>query len=117
LTTTTPLASIIMFVVASFFGALGQYLYKSGADAANSGLLSYLTNTRLMAGIACYVTVMVLFVAAFKRGGSMAALYPIYATTFIWGAGISHLAFGTEIRPVNIIGMAAIMGGMYLMGL
>ncbi len=28
---------------------------------------------------------MVLFVAAFKRGGSLAVLYPIYASTFIWG--------------------------------
>ena len=29
---TTPFASIVMFLAASLFGAVGQYLYKSGAE-------------------------------------------------------------------------------------
>ena len=76
----------------------------------------YLLNVPLMGGVVCYVAVMVLFVAAFKRGGSLAALYPIYASTFIWAAIIAWIAFGTPIKPVNIAGMAALVLGMYLMG-
>lgn len=112
----TPVSSILLFLLASILGAIGQFLYKGGADAAQGGLLSYLVNTRILLGVACYGAVMVLFVAAFKRGGSLAVLYPIYASTFIWAALISALAFGTPIKLINIAGMALLIGGMYCMG-
>jgi multidrug transporter EmrE-like cation transporter len=112
----TPISSIVMFLVAALLGAVGQYLYKSGADRATGGLLSYLLNARLLGGVACYVAVMVLFVAAFRRGGSMAVLYPLYASTFVWGAVIALMAFGTPIRPVHGLGMLLLIGGMLLMG-
>jgi drug/metabolite transporter (DMT)-like permease len=44
------------------------------------------------------------------------ALYPIYATTFIWAALISYFAFHTPIRPVHIGGMGLLILGMYCMG-
>ena len=113
---TTPLSSIACFLVASVLGALGQYLYKLGADRSNGTLVGYVLNPPLLAGVVCYIAVMVLFVAGFKRGGSMSVLYPLYASTFIWGAIISLLAFGVPIRPINIAGMAFLVLGMYLMG-
>lgn len=113
---TTPALSIWMFIAAAFFGALGQYLYKSGADAASGTLSSYLLNPRLLGGVVCYVAVMVLFVAAFRRGGALTVLYPVYATTFIWAALIALYIYGTPIKPVNIGGMALLIAGMYLMG-
>jgi len=113
---TTPLSSIVYFLAASLLGALGQYLYKSGADVAGATIGSYLINLRLWGGVVCYTAVMVLFVAAFKRGGSLTVLYPIYATTFIWAALLALMFYGTPIKPVNITGMALLIGGMYLMG-
>lgn len=112
----TPGVSIVMFVVAALLGAVGQYLYKSGADRAAGGVWSYLGNARLLGGVVCYVGVMVLFVAAFKRGGSLAVLYPIYASTFIWAALLGLWAYGTPIRPANVAGMVLLVGGMWLMG-
>ena len=112
----TPTSSIVFFLIASVLGALGQYLYKTGADSATGGIKSYLFNPSLLSGVLCYIAVMVLFVAAFKKGGSLSVLYPIYATTFIWGAVIAQVAFGTPIKVVNIIGMLLLVGGMYLMG-
>ena len=112
---THPL-SIVFFLVAALLGALGQYLYKSGAESASGSLASYLTSPRILGGVVCYIAVMVLFVAAFKKGGQLHVLYPIYATTFIWGAAIAWMAYGTPIRPVHIAGMALLVGGMYLMG-
>ena len=105
-----------MFVIAAFLGALGQFLYKSGADRASGSVASYLFNARLLGGVLCYVAVMVLFVAAFKRGGALTVLYPIYATTFIWAALIAWFVYGTPIRLVNIGGMALLVAGMYLLG-
>ncbi len=112
----TPAASMLMFSAAALVGAVGQFLYKSGADSATGGLWSYLVNVRLLAGVACYIGVMVLFVAAFKRGGSLTVLYPIYASTFIWAAVIARLAYQTPIQPVNIAGMLLLVAGMWLMG-
>jgi len=105
-----------MFAVAALFGALGQYLYKSGAEKADGGLVSYLLNWRLLAGVGCYIAVMVLFVAAFKKGGQLTVLYPIYASTFIWAALLALIVYGTPIKPLNIAGMILLVGGMYLMG-
>jgi len=59
---------------------------------------------------------MILFVAAFKRGGELTVLYPIYASTFIWAALISFIAYGTSIKMVNVAGMALLVAGMFLMG-
>jgi multidrug transporter EmrE-like cation transporter len=111
----TPPLSIGMFVLAAMLGALGQYLYKSGADATGDSLASYLLNARLWAGVLCYVLVMILFVAGFKRGGAMTVLYPIYASTFIWAALIGLLAYGTPIKPVNLAGMVLLVLGIHLM--
>jgi multidrug transporter EmrE-like cation transporter len=112
----TPVSSIVLFLIASLLGAVGQFLYKSGADAAGGSVGSYLLNPRILGGVVCYVAVMVLFVAAFKRGGALSVLYPVYATTFIWAAMIGLMAYGTPIRPVNVAGMLLLIGGMYLMG-
>ncbi len=112
----TPVASRLLFALAALLGAVGQYLYKSGADRAAGGIGSYLFNPRLIGGVVCYFAVMVLFVAAFKRGGAMSTLYPIYASMFIWAALIAWLAFGTPIKPSGVVGMAMLMVGMYLIG-
>ncbi len=112
----TPLFSIVCFVIASLLGAVGQFLYKSGADKATDTISGYLLNGRILAGVVSYIAVMVLFVAAFRRGGAITVLYPIYASTFVWAALIALAAFGTPIKFVNIAGMALLIVGMYLMG-
>lgn len=112
----TPAFSVLCFLLASFLGAAGQFLYKSGAERTTASIASYLWNGRILGGVLCYVAVMVLFVAAFKRGGSLTVLYPLYASTFIWAAVIALWAYSTPIKLVNIAGMALLVAGMYLMG-
>jgi multidrug transporter EmrE-like cation transporter len=111
----TPPVSIVLFIIAAVLGAAGQFLYKTGAARTTGSLLSYF-NAWLLGGVVCYIAVMALFVAAFKRGGALSVLYPVYASTFIWAAIISFFAYGTPIKPANIGGMALLVGGMYLMG-
>jgi len=111
----TPTISILLFVIAAALGAAGQFFYKTGAGKITAAPLSYL-NVWLLGGVVCYVAVMVLFVAAFKRGGALSVLYPIYASTFIWAAIIAFFAYDTVIKPANIGGMALLVAGMYLMG-
>ncbi len=112
----TPVSSVLMLLCAAALGALGSYLYKSGADHADGTLAGYLANPRLLSGVLCYIAVMVLFVTAFRRGGALSVLYPVYATTFIFGALICRWAYGTPITAANVVGMMLLVGGMYLMG-
>lgn len=112
----TPLISILLFLLASVLGAAGQFFYREGARNAVGGITGYLASPRIWLGVGCYVAVMVLFVAAFKRGGSLTVLYPIYASTFIWAALIALYVDGQPIKLVNVAGMALLVGGMYLMG-
>ncbi len=112
----TPAISIVLFLLAALFGAVGQFLYKSGAERGGGSLASYLLNARLLGGVVCYVAVMVLFVAAFKKGGALTTLYPVYATTFIFAALIAWWAYGIPIKPANVCGMALLIAGMYFMG-
>jgi drug/metabolite transporter (DMT)-like permease len=112
---TTPLA-ILYFLFASVLGAAGQFLYKAGADRTRGTVQSYLLNSRILLGAGCYIAVMVLFVAAFKQKASPSALYPLYATTFVWAALIEHALYGRAISIANVAGMALLVGGMYLLG-
>lgn len=112
----TSVAAIWMFLLAAFLGALGQFLYKSGAERAEDSIWSYLLNARLLGGVVCYVAVMILFVAAFKKGGALSVLYPLYATTFVWAALIAWMVYSVPIRPINLCGMLLLVAGMYLMG-
>jgi multidrug transporter EmrE-like cation transporter len=111
----TPPLSILLFIIAALLGAAGQFFYKTGAAKTDASFLSYL-NIWLLGGVSCYIAVMILFVAAFKKGGALSVLYPIYASTFIWAAIISLFAYGTPIKPANMAGMALLVAGMYLMG-
>jgi len=106
-----------MYLLASLLGAVGQFLYKTGAERASGSVLTYVLNIRILGGVVCYIGVMTLFIAALKRGGSLTVLYPIYATTFIWAALIARWAYGTMIRPVHIGGMVLLLLGMLLMGI
>ena len=116
MTESTHPLSILMILGASLCGATGSVLYKIGASTGGNTPAAYLTNPRILGGVACYTAVMVLFVAAFRKGGALTVLYPVYATTFIFAAVISLAAFGTPIRPVNLAGMSLLVCGIYLMG-
>ena len=112
----TPVESIICFVIASLLGAAGQFLYKSGASRVTGGLSGYLLNPRLLGGVVCYACVMVLFIAAFKRGGALSVLYPIYASTFIFSAIGARFIYHEPIHTANLAGMVLLVAGMFLMG-
>ncbi len=107
---------MLCLLVASLLGAAGQFFYKSGAARAIGGPLTYVLNLRLLGGVACYIGVMLLFITAFKRGGQLSVLYPIYATSCIFSAIGAAWLYGEQIRPMNIAGMGFLVTGMFLMG-
>jgi drug/metabolite transporter (DMT)-like permease len=111
----TPLSSVLLYLIAALIGALGQYMYKLGAQELQVGdPASLATNWRLLVGIICYVGVMALFVAGLRQGGQLTVLYPVYATTFIWGALIGVYLLGEHLQPLNVLGILLVVAGVAL---
>ncbi len=113
----TPIGSILCVLIASVLGAAGQFLFKTASAHPRAGILSVLRSPWAIAGMLCYVTVMVLFTHAFRKGGTVTVLYPIYASTFIWAAVMALILYGDPIRPIHVVGMGLLVLGMLLMGL
>lgn len=101
---------ILLYFIASFLGAFGQYFYKMGSKKL--GFVPLLQNWPLFAGVACFCIVMVLFVAGFKLGGRMGVVYPVYATTFIWGLLIAKHLENEVILLSQIVGVGLIVAGV-----
>jgi drug/metabolite transporter (DMT)-like permease len=106
---------ILLYLLAGVLGAFGQYFYKVGAR--NLSLVPILRNYHLFSGVAMFAIVMVLFVAGFKLGGRMSVVYPVYATTFLWGALIAFKMEGEPIHFLQLIGIAVIVVGVSLVAI
>lgn len=111
----TPLLSIVSVLAASILGAVGQFLFQHAAKHGKAGIVGFITNPFFLVGMIGYITVMVLFTYAFKIGGTVRVLYPLYASTFIWAAIIALLRYGQPIEPIHIGGMILLIVGMICM--
>ncbi len=101
---------ILINLFAAVLGALGQYLYKMGA--AQLGKVPIYLNWQIGVGMTLFTVVMALFILAFKLGGRLNVVYPMYATTFIWGV-LMGIYFDKE--PWNsgqLIGVVLVVIGL-----
>jgi drug/metabolite transporter (DMT)-like permease len=103
---------IVLNLVAAILGALGQWLYKFGSSRL--GIIPLYKNWSMFAGMATFCIVMLLFVIAFKLGGRLSVVYPVYATTFIWGMLIAYFFEKEPIVPIQIAGVVVIIAGVSL---
>jgi len=111
----TPLVAVGSVLIASVLGAIAPFLFEHGAKQLQGRIVDFVTNPYIIAGMATYLTVMVFFTYAFRLGGTVRVLYPIYATTFIWAAVFAWLRHGTPVEPVHMGGMALLMAGIVCM--
>jgi drug/metabolite transporter (DMT)-like permease len=105
-TNTSQTLPIILNLIAAVLGAIGQWLYKIGGKQL--GLGPILKNWQLFTGMALFCVVMVLFVYAFKLGGRLSVVYPVYATTFVWGmliaVNLDHEPWAwTQVMGVGLV--------------
>ena len=112
----TPIVALVCVLAASLLGAAGQFLFKLAASRGGSAALGFLATPWAFIGMTCYVAVMMLFSFAFRRGGTVTVLYPIYASTFIWAAIMAWAIYGQPIRPIHVAGMVLLVLGMVCMG-
>ncbi len=101
---------IILSLAAAFAGAFAQYFYKLGS--ANILEIPIWKNYHIFAGIITFTLVLVLFIIAFRLGGKMFVIYPVYATTYIWGAILAKYGAKETITSYQIFGVIMIMIGV-----
>jgi multidrug transporter EmrE-like cation transporter len=95
---------ILCYLLAGVLGAGGQYFYKMGS--ASLGKTPLWTNWPLFIGMLLFIVVMVLFVVGFKLGGRLGVVYPVYATSFIWGL---LLAIKVEKEPWSLLQLIGVL--------
>jgi len=111
----TPLLAIGSVLIAAVLGAIAPFFFEYGSKQLQGRVIDFLLNPYIIAGMVTYLTVMVFFTYAFRLGGTVRVLYPVYATTFIWAAVFAWLRHGTPIEPVHMGGMALLMTGIVCM--
>lgn len=111
----TPLLAIASVLVAAVLGAIAPFFFEHGSRQWQGRVFDFVLNPWILAGMLTYVAVMVFFTYAFRMGGSVKVLYPLYATTFIWAALIAMFHQGAPIEPVHIGGMVLLVAGVVAM--
>lgn len=103
----------VLFQVAALLGAIGQALYKVAVDKkSREPGRGYLAS--MVLGVVVYCAALVLFVVAFRSGGSLGVLYATYATTFVWSLIIGRLFFAEKITVQKVAGVLLVVGGVSL---
>jgi multidrug transporter EmrE-like cation transporter len=101
---------IILNLIAALFGAVGQFFYKSGA--AKMKTVPIYQNGSIFFGVLCFCVVMVLFVVAYRLGGKISVVYPIYASTFIWGTLLEMIIDKQTLSLPQWIGTGLVILGI-----
>lgn len=106
------LLPVLLNLIASFAGALGQYFYKRGGIKLKTS--SIFTNWEIAAGAFLFTLVMVLFVYSFKLGGRLSVTFPVYASTFIWGALLGIFIEGEPWSYLQGAGILLVIAGVMM---
>jgi undecaprenyl phosphate-alpha-L-ara4N flippase subunit ArnE len=111
----TKLWAALLVVFTTFLNSIAQILYKFGAEKLEFNLLSILTNYYIIGGVTLYIIGGVLVILALRHG-EVSVLYPIIATGYIWVSLLSVMFLGETMNVLKWLGIAAIIGGIVLIG-
>jgi multidrug transporter EmrE-like cation transporter len=100
----------------TLIGAVSQVLIKWGAHGLTSiSPVAMLASPPLFLGYALYGVNTILLVVAL-RNAELSLLYPIIALTYVWVAGLSVVIFHEPLNPFKVVGIAAIVAGVGVLG-
>ncbi len=102
---------VLILVVGTLLGGLGQFLFKEGLD--NSGLL---LAAYLVAGLVIYgMSTLIYFYALSRRSLSWA--YSFGGISYIFASVLAFLLLGESVTPLRWLGIAVIAVGTAVIGL
>ncbi|HEY6986915.1 MAG TPA: hypothetical protein VH369_00950 [Bryobacteraceae bacterium] len=112
----TPLSSILLVLVGSFFGSFGAVFLKLGAEHMKGKLARIFTNYWLACGVVFYLLSSVFYMAGVAQG-QLTVLYPMVSLGYIWAMVWARIFFKEPFTVAKIGGLAMIILGVSLINL
>jgi undecaprenyl phosphate-alpha-L-ara4N flippase subunit ArnE len=112
---TAPWA-IMVVLLTSFIGALGQYCFKTASGKLKFSLRSIIKNKYIFYGIGVYSFGTVIWLLVLPHG-ELSSLYPFVAVVYVWVAYVSRKYFQEQMNIWKWLGIISIIAGVSLVGL
>jgi multidrug transporter EmrE-like cation transporter len=106
---------VLMVASATLLSAAAQILMKIGMSHFAPSLPAIVTNVPLISGYVLYGLFTVMIVLALRQG-ELSLLYPIISLSYVWVTALSYFIFHDTLSPLKLVGIAAIMAGVALLG-
>jgi drug/metabolite transporter (DMT)-like permease len=106
-----------MMVTFTLIAAIGQTYMKAGAAKLSDkiSLDVLIADTPLQIGLVLYCAGALLVVLALRHG-ELSVLYPIISLSYVWVAILAVAIFHESITISKAAGIAAIIGGVSILG-
>ena len=120
----TPIANMLLVLLAAFVGSFGAVFLKSGAAELRKGWLNLVFsedppffNWRLASGVSLYLLSSYFFVLGIRPPGELSVLYPMVSLGYIFTLLWSRIFFHEPLTRVKIAGLFIIVAGVFFVGL
>lgn len=105
-----------LVILGTIIGAFGALYLKKASAKFSFHPKKALANKELLIGTFLYLTSTIPFILGL-RYGELSVLYPFVATSYIWVTILSMMYLKEKINSWKIMGIAAIIIGVTLIGL
>lgn len=110
----TPISSVVLVLVAGFFGSIAMALLKSGASKLEFNLKSVLSNPHLLLGIVMFCFSSVFFVLGIRHG-ELTVLYPMVSLGYVWALLWARIFFKERMTAAKLAGLGMILSGIVML--
>jgi drug/metabolite transporter (DMT)-like permease len=111
----TALWAIIVVVLSSFIGALGQYFFKKAGERLKLSLKSIISDKYIYYGCGIYGLGAIIWILILPYG-ELSVLYPFIAVVYIWVAVVSQKYFNEKMNLWKWLGILSIILGVVCVG-
>ena len=105
------LLPILMMVVATLLGALGQLFFKRGA-MGSTDLISLIFNLQTITGLVLYGAATLIYLYALKME-ELSKLSPIIALSYVWTVLLAMIYLGEKVPLIRWLGVLLIVIGVF----
>ncbi len=106
------LASFSFILVGVLLNATAQLLLKAGTNAMPLGLRLAI-EPHILAGLACYVVSVVVWVVALSRV-PVSVAYPMLSIGYVVNALAAWYLLGEAVTPMRLVGIGIIVLGVFI---
>jgi drug/metabolite transporter (DMT)-like permease len=109
--------AIGLVVLCTLFTSIGSLLLKKGADSLDiKSIQGIFDGYLIIAGLFFYFLAFLMLTYSFKHG-ELSVLYPFVSLSFVWVAILATIVLKETVTTFEIIGVAAIVSGVVMIGL